>query len=181
MALYFITGNKHKFAEAQAIIPDLKQMDIDLPEIQELDPRAIIKAKLLEAQKHRRGTFFIEDTSLYFEGLNGLPGPLIKWFLSSLGNTGLAKLAINSKNTRAVAKTIIGFSSGKNDLHFFEGAIKGNITKPRGKTAFGWDPIFIPDGYNQSFAELGQEIKNKISMRRRALIKLKKFLTKYAV
>jgi len=174
--IYFITGNKNKFEEVKAILPEVEQLDIDLPEIQEIDAKEIIKEKLLEALKHKKGEFIVEDTSLYLDCLHGLPGPLIKWFLQTIGNKGLSKIAEKFKNNKAVAKTIIGYAKSQRDIHFFEGVINGKIVSPRGKTNFGWDPIFMPDGYDKTFAEMSREEKNKISMRRNALNKLKKFL-----
>ncbi|MFA6537017.1 MAG: non-canonical purine NTP pyrophosphatase [Patescibacteria group bacterium] len=178
MTLYFITGNKNKLAEVQAILPQVKQLEIDLPEIQEVDPQKIIEAKLHEARKHHSGEFMVEDTSLYLTCLNGLPGPLIKWFLQKLGREGLFDLTKKYKNNRAEAKTIIGYSKRKNEIKFFEGKISGQIVKPKAKSDFGWDPIFLPDGYLQTFAEMGREEKNKISMRKKATMKLKTFLNK---
>lgn len=177
MALQFITGNKNKLQEVQSVIPDIEQLDIDLLEIQDLDPTAIIKAKLEEALNHHDGEFIVEDTSLYFEGLNGdLPGPFIKWFMKSLGNEGLADLAESLQSQKAVAKVIIGYAKSKDDIHFFEGAINGTIVRPRGETTFGWDPIFQPDGYDKTFAEMSSEEKNQISMRKLAAEKLKEFI-----
>lgn len=174
---YFITGNKNKFKEAKEILPEIKQIKLYLPEIQEMDAKKIIEEKLKEAIKKNKGNFFCEDTSLYINSLNGLPGPLIKWFMQTLGNKGIFKLIENSNDKSATAKTIIGYTDGKKVL-FFEGAIKGKIVFPRGKTNFGWDPLFMPKGYNKTFAGLGLNEKNKISMRRKALIKLKSYLEK---
>jgi len=174
--IYFITGNKNKFAEVKAILPEVKQLDIDLPEIQEIDAKEIIKEKLLEALKHKKGEFIVEDTSLYLDCLNGLPGPLIKWFLQTIGNDGLANLADKLGNDKAVAKTIIGYAKNSEKIYFFEGVIQGKIVRPKGDSNFGWDPIFLPDGHKKTFAEMSREEKNKISMRRNALNKLKKFL-----
>lgn len=171
----FITGNKKKFAEAQAVFPGIKQRDIDLPEIQEIDPHAIIRAKLQAAFAHAEGEFIVEDTSLYFEGLGGLPGPLIKWFLQELAPSGLALLVQKLGNDRAVAKTVIGYAQSRDHVQFFEGAITGRIVAPRNDT-FGWDPIFLPDGHSKVFGEMAPEEKNEISMRRLALNKLKEFL-----
>lgn len=173
MALYFITGNKNKFSEAEAIMDGIEQCEIDLPEMQDVDARNIIKAKLQEALKHKEGEFIIEDTSLYLDCLNGLPGPLIKWFLKTIGNDGLARLAEKLGNDRAEARTIIGYAKNKNEISFFEGSIKGKIIFPRAPSNFGWDPIFRPDGFDKSFAEMSREEKNSISMRRAALDKLK--------
>ncbi len=65
--IYFITGNKNKFQEARALLPRIEQLDIDLPEIQEIDAEKIIEAKLIAAFEHKKGAFIVEDTSLYFE------------------------------------------------------------------------------------------------------------------
>jgi len=172
MTLYFITGNKGKLAEVQSILGGVEALDIDLPEIQSLDAHEIIKAKLEEAQKHHDGEFIVEDTSLYFEGLRGLPGPLIKWFMKTIGNDGLYKTAEAFGNFNAEAKTIIGYSDTQNNISFYEGNIKGTIVSPRGD-GFGWDPIFQPENYSKTFGELSAEEKNSFSMRKIALEKLK--------
>ena len=175
MTLYFITGKKGKFAEVRAILGEIEQLDIDLPELQELDAHKIIEAKLKEAQKHYTGKFIVEDTSLYLDALNGLPGPFIKWFMKTIGNEGLYKLAKSFDNYGAEAKTIIGYCNEQGEINFFEGTIKGTIVSPRGE-GFGWDPIFQPEGYEKTFGELSSEEKNSFSMRRIAVEKLREFL-----
>jgi len=177
--IYFITGNKNKFEEVRSILPDIEQLDIDLPEIQEIDAKAIIRAKLQEASNHKKGEFIVEDTSLYFECLNGLPDPLIKWFLKSIGNDGLAKVTEKLGNSSAEAKTIIGYARSHEEIYFFEGTVKGKIVHPKGDSNFGWDPIFLPDGYSETFAEISREEKNKLSMRRIAVNQLEEFLHKW--
>ncbi|MFZ2484340.1 MAG: non-canonical purine NTP pyrophosphatase [Minisyncoccia bacterium] len=172
MSLYFITGNKGKLAEVQSILGNVEALDIDLPEIQSLDAHEIIKTKLEEAKKHQAGEFIVEDTSLYFEALKGLPGPLIKWFMKTIGNGGLYKIAESFGSHNAEAKTIIGYSDAQGNISFFEGNIKGTIVSPRGE-GFGWDPIFQPEGYSKTFGELTAEEKNSFSMRKIALEKLK--------
>jgi non-canonical purine NTP pyrophosphatase (RdgB/HAM1 family) len=175
--LYFITGNKNKLAEVRAILgEEVGHLDIDLPEIQEIDAHEIIKAKLQEAFRHAEGEFIVEDTSLYLDGLNGLPGPLIKWFLQALGTEGLADLAERLGNAKATARTVIGYARNREDIRFFEGNVSGSIVKPRVPSAFGWDPIFLPDGYDKTYAEMEKEEKNRMSHRRLALDKLKEFL-----
>jgi non-canonical purine NTP pyrophosphatase (RdgB/HAM1 family) len=177
MALFFITGSKNKFAEIEAIVPAVEQLEIDLPEIQSLDPRAILEAKLLEARRHREEAYIVEDTSLYFNGMNGLPGPFIKSFLEALGLEGLAHLAAQY-GSKATAKTLIGYAHESGAVEFFDGEVHGTIVPPRTPTGFGWDAIFVPEGYDNTFGELGVEIKNTISMRRNATEKLKIFLEK---
>jgi len=174
--LYFVTGNKSKLEEVLAIMPNVKLAHLDLPEIQELDSKKIIEAKLREAIKYYQGfELFCEDTSLYIRALNNLPGPLIKWFMQSLGNQGIYELVKNEHNPVAIAKTVIGYTNGK-DIKFFEGELEGKIVPPRGMTNFGWDPIFQPKGYEITLAELSSGEKNKISMRGKALRQLKEYL-----
>lgn len=175
MVLYFITGNEKKLKEARQILGNVESLEIDLPEIQSLDPKEVIEAKLREAQKYHRGPLFCEDVSLSLECLNGLPGTLIKWFLQSLGPEGIAAIAKQYNNSKATAKAFIGYyCNGK--LHFFEGKVQGSIVAPRGGSTFGWDPIFQPDGHDKTFAEMTLEEKNKISHRRQAFQKLKEYL-----
>jgi len=177
MTLYFITGNKGKFREVRAILDEeVKQLDINLPEIQSTDARAVIEAKLLEALKHKKGEFIVEDVSLYLDCLNGLPGPLIKWFLEAIGNEGIYNLANKLGNKKVEVKCIIGYAKNAKEIHFFEGVVRGRVVQPRG-TGFGWDPLFIAEGYTETFGELSPREKNKISMRRLALNKLRDFMS----
>lgn len=176
MTTYFITGNKNKFEEAQSILQNVKQLDIDLPEIQDVDANKVVKAKLLEALNHKKGNFIVEDTSLYLDCLNNLPGPLIKWFIKRIGSEGLCNITKKLGDNRARAKTIFGYAKNTKDIYFFEGAVKGKIVPPKGKSGFGWDAIFKPEKASKSFAEMDIAEKNAFSMRRIALNKLKKFM-----
>jgi len=167
----FITGNSGKFKEAQAIIPALVQQDVDLPEIQELDPHAVIRAKLEEARKHlTKGALVVEDTSLYIDALGGLPGPLIKWFLDRLKAEGIAELVEKlSKGNTAEARCVVGYlAQGAKEPQFFEGSMHGSIVAPRGDNGFGWDVIFQPDGSKKTLGELTFDEKNVISIRAQA-------------
>ena len=174
--IYFITGNKNKFLEIKSMLPEVEQINLDLEEIQEIDAHKIIQAKIKEAFNHQDGCFLVEDTSLYLEAINGLPGPFIKWFLQKLGNQGIFNIAKKLGNTKAEAKTIIGYAENPGDIIFFEGSIRRELVEPSGETTFGWDPIFKPEGYNKTFQQMTKEEKNMISMRKIAVEKLKKFL-----
>ena len=176
MSLSFITGNAGKFSEIKEIIPNIEQLNIDLVEIQELDSYKVIEAKLREAQKVHQGALMIEDTSLYFKAMNGLPGPLIKWFLEAMGLEGLAELALKLENQEAEARTIIGYISETGEIKYFEGKLAGQIVKPRGDNGFGWDKIFELEESGKTLAELSLEEKNKISMRQEAVRQLQKYL-----
>lgn len=176
MKITFITGNKGKFEEASQIIPELEQQDIDLTEIQEIDSSKIIASKLQEANKHLQGNLVVEDNSLTLNCLNGLPGPLIKWFLKTVGNDGLVKIAQDFGDNKAKATVTIGFSKEDGSIEYFEGSIEGEIVNPRGDNGFGWDPIFQPNGYTKTFAQMTLGEKNQISMRKIAFQKLKDYL-----
>lgn len=177
--LRFITANDWKFKEIRQILAPIKvkQVKLNLDEIQELDPHKIIRHKLKEALKHEKGEFIIEDDSLYLECLGGkLPGPLIKWFNDTLGNEGMAELVKKMGNNKASVKSLIGYAKSSNQILFFEADLKGKIVSPKGKRNFGYDPIFIPDSRTQTFAEMKSQDKHKISTRGVAARKLKKFL-----
>ncbi len=111
--------------------------------------------------------------SLTFHALGKLPGPLIKWFLTELGNDGLVHLIDGYADRSATACVLFGFYDGTS-VEFFEGSVKGSVaTSPRGSNGFGgWDPTFIPDGHEKTWAEMSDEEQKQTSMRRIALTKL---------
>ena len=177
MAIKFITGNPNKFRESQAIIPELEQLNVDLDEIQELDAKKIMEHKLKEAFRHCDGKFIIEDQGFYIECLNGLPGPLIRWFWQPLGVEKIARIVEFLGNNRAEAKTIIAYAKNAKEVHFFEYALSGKVVRPRGKGGFGWDVIFQPDGYKETFGEMKEKHPGQPSpLRLGAYNQLKKFL-----
>lgn len=171
---FFATTNKNKLREANEILgEELQQIELDLIEPQGLAVEEVIRIKTKDAFIKAGKPVLVEDTSLSFETWSGLPGALIKWFLSSVGNEGILKMLGSETNRDATAKTAVGFYDGK-EYHIYTGEVKGTIpTEPQGESGFGWDPIFIPDGHEKSFAQMAAEEKNKISMRRMALEKLK--------
>ncbi len=173
--IYFITGNENKLIEAKEFIPEIKSININLTEIQSTNPKDIIKHKLEEAKKNHEGNkFIVDDVSLYLEGMKDLPGPLIKFFEKSIGIKGIVELTKIFGN-KTIVRGIIGYyNNGK--IEYFEGNIKGIIVEPRGDKGFGWDPIFQPEGYEKTFAEMTLEEKNKISHRKIAFQKLKEYL-----
>ena len=182
--MYFITGNQNKLTEVQAVLPLVKAWKVDLPEIQHFSAEQVIQSKLSSAAalSDAPEAFFIEDTSLYIDCLKGLPGPLIKWFISeqTLGLSGLSDLVSRYENKQAQAKTIFGLHH-QGQAQFFEGSIPGKIISPRGSQGFGWDAIFQPHGSELSLAEMDLTTKNNHSMRRLALDKMKKELISQGV
>ncbi|HYD02820.1 MAG TPA: non-canonical purine NTP pyrophosphatase [Alphaproteobacteria bacterium] len=176
--IFFITSNDKKFAEMQSIIPEIKQLKIELDEVQDLDAKKIISKKLLDARsKVKGGSFIVEDTSLYIECLNGLPGPLIKFFVQSIGDKGMYEIAAKFRNDKAQARTLIGYYN-RGKIKYFQGIVEGRIVRPERESKFGWDAIFMPEGYDKVFGEMNTDEKNEISMRGIAARKLRDYLKK---
>jgi len=184
--LVFATSNKNKIKEINKLLPDNlniviksnKDMGIleDIPEtgltIQE---NAIQKATYVY-EKYGYNCFS-EDTGLIVETLNGEPGIYSARYAGEErdDNKNMQKILdklIDSKNRNAHFKTVIALIIDGN-LQLFEGIVEGIITTEKsGDSGFGYDPIFQPNGYNQTFAQIGMEEKNKISHRAKALEKL---------
>ena len=176
--IVFVTGNSNKATETQSILGDIKIVDFDLPEIQGT-PEEVANDKCRKAAKIIKGPVLIEDTSLSFDALNGLPGVYIKDFYKKLKNQGLVKLISNYDTNRATARCIFAYSSGPNDQpKLFIGVTLGSIVDPRGSNNFGWDPIFEPLGYQETYAQLDSITKNKISHRLKALQLVKEYFLK---
>ncbi len=173
----FATSNRNKLREFEQILgTKLKQAELQLNEIQAIDVEDVIEEKAKEAYKLVGKPVLVEDTGLYIEALNSFPGALIKWLLATTGRDGVIRMLAMEKNRRAFAKTAVGFYDGSK-VYVFVGKVKGRIPdEVRGESGFGWDPIFIPNGYSKTFAELGERTKNRISMRSIALRKLKSYL-----
>jgi len=176
----FVTGNPDKAAEVQELLPGIRIIAVDMPEIQEVDSKKIIAAKVRTAFEHYSdGPIIVDDTGFYMDCLNGqLPGPLVKWFLKTITNIGLVNMAQSMGNMRAKAMTVIGYATSPTDIIFFEGEMPGTIVMPEGgPKGPGWSSILIPDGYNEIYYTMDVTKKNAMSMRSQAIKKLKKFLT----
>jgi len=179
--IIFLTGNVRKLNEAKKIIGNevdvnILNKKIDLDEIQSTNVKDIIEKKIVDAYKKINKPVFCEDTGLYIKNLNNFPGALIKFYYEYVGNKKITKFSGGSK---AYAETIIGYTEDGKKTSFYSGIVRGTISKkPKGKKGFGWDPIFIPNNSNKTFAEMDGEEKNNISMRYKAFKKFKKFLNK---
>ena len=190
MKLVFATHNKNKFEEVKKLLPDY----IDLvsltaigcfDEINEtgktLEENARIKADYVT--KNYGLSCFADDTGLLVDVLNGEPGVYSARYAGNQKNAddNMNKLLLaleNSNERTARFKTIISLNINKEN-HLFEGTVEGEITKEKhGTQGFGYDPIFRPIGFEQTFAELSLETKNKIGHRGKAVQKLIHFLIK---
>lgn len=175
--LTFITGNQAKADELSLHLGyNLNHQKLDLPEIQSLSLEEVTTEKANAAYTKLHSPVLVEDTSLEFEALNGLPGPLIKWFLQSIDNEGLLKILTPYENRSAKAEVCFALHNG-NEVLLFKGSINGIISNEvKGTNGFGWDPIFIPNGETKTWAEMTSEEKKETSMRKEPLAKLKEYL-----
>jgi len=183
--LVFVTGNKKKLEEFCAILgPALTERfaisstKIDLPELQgEPDEIATEKCRLAANEVPEGSAVLVEDTCLCYNAMQGLPGPYIKWFLDKCGHSGLNRMLDGFEDKSAYALCTFAYSAGKGEKPIiFSGRTEGRIVEARGPTDFGWDPVFEPAGFDQTYAEMDKSVKNSISHRGRALEQLKAFL-----
>ena len=207
MKIVFATNNQHKLDEIRSILGDKFEIvslaDIgcheDIPETgATLEENALMKAQYV--YDHYHVSCFADDTGLEVEALNGAPGVYSARYASmsndaSASHDSEANMARllreleNNNNRKARFRTVIALIEKKDVcpcgctsiklVHKFEGIVNGEIIREkRGGEGFGYDPIFQPEGYTETFAELGLDIKNKISHRARATQKLAEYLNK---
>lgn len=176
MNITLITGNLGKVGEVSRYLGmEIEHQELDLEEIQSLDLEEIVKDKAMRAFEKIKKPVLVEDVSFVFHSLGKLPGPFIKWFQKELSNDGLCRL-VDGKDRSCVATVCYGFCDGT-DVKFFEGSMEGNVAEnPKGDNSFGWAPVFIPDGYTKTYAELTHDEQAKVAMRVKALNKFKEFI-----
>ena len=188
MKIVFATHNRHKVEEVQAVLGPSFQLvtaaeagiTAEIPETQPtIEGNASQKARYV--YEHTGLNCFADDTGLEVEALDGAPGVYSARYAGehvSYGdnNALLLKNLDGKSNRRARFRTVISLIVDGRE-HLFEGTVEGVIaTEPHGDGGFGYDPLFIPDGYTTTFAEMSPEAKNGISHRGRAVAKLAAFL-----
>ncbi|WP_054858015.1 XTP/dITP diphosphatase [Vulcanisaeta sp. JCM 16159] len=172
MRIFFVTGNEAKFHEASLV---LREFGVNLVidrehkkiEIQSDNLEDIVSNALGEiCSSNVTNYFVVEDDGLFINRLNGFPGPYSAYVYKTIGLTGILKLMSGVEDRSAYFKSVVGLCGPKINIKLFTGIVRGSIAmEPRGSEGFGFDPIFIPDGYDKTFAELGIDIKNKLSHR----------------
>lgn len=196
MKIVFATNNKHKLQEIRAILgSDFKIVSLaDIGCYDEIPETG----NTLEANAHQKAEYifnhyhlncFADDTGLEVDALNGAPGVHSARYAEGTDHDSEANMKKlldelgDNTNRKARFRTVISLilaeegNSSSYQEYLFDGEVKGHIAKEKhGNEGFGYDPLFIPDGYDKSFAELGEDIKNKISHRARAVAKLANFL-----
>ena len=187
--LVFATNNAHKLDEISSILGEKVELlslkdihcHVDIPETADtLEGNAMLKAEYI--YKNYGLDCFADDTGLEVEALNGAPGVYSARYAAGEGHNAEANMQKLLQNMQGVQNRKAQFRTAiclilDGKKHLFEGIVKGEIIKEkRGSSGFGYDPIFVPEGYTKTFAELGNETKNKISHRALAVEKLCRFL-----
>jgi XTP/dITP diphosphohydrolase len=189
MHIIFATNNENKLKEIRDILGksfelislgDLN-LEKDIPEDgATLEENSLFKARYIH--KSTGMNVFADDTGLEIEALNGQPGVHSARFAGEEKNSGaniekVLSLLVNIENRKARFRTVIALIF-KGKEYLFEGTVFGKITKEkRGSKGFGYDPVFIPEGENITFAEMSLDKKNSISHRAKAFEELKEFLS----
>lgn len=172
----FITGNQSKADYlAKYLGHSIAHQKVDQDELQSLDLRTIVEHKAHQAYAILGSPVLVEDVSLEFSALGRLPGAFIKFFQEELGENGLIEL-LQNQDRSATARCVFAYYDGE-ALEFFEGSIVGTITeKPAGSNGFGWDRIFIPEGYSVTRAELSDEDYEEVYLKIKPIAAVREFL-----
>ncbi len=177
MKVRFVTSNKHKFQEVKRMLSGIAEViwvKLEYPEVQasSLEEVATFSARWLKGKVEE--PFFLEDSGLFIEALNGFPGPFSSYVFKTIGNEGILKLMQGITDRRATFKSVIALMD--QELRLFVGSSPGEIAREIRGGGWGFDPIFVPDGSNGlTFGELGER-KDEFSHRGRSVRELLNYL-----
>lgn len=178
----FVTTNEHKRREVQDILGfALGRADLDLPEIQAIDPADVATEKARAAREALGDTdlpVLVEDSGLMVDAWGGFPGALTKWLMQSVGNEGLLRMFAPGDDRSARAVCVVALAEAGGRVRTFRGEVRGTVAEsPRGEGGFGYDPVFVPGWSSMTYAQMG-EGKNTDSHRARAFRAVKEWLEK---
>ncbi|MEM1605176.1 MAG: XTP/dITP diphosphatase [Fervidicoccaceae archaeon] len=174
--IYFATSNKNKFNEASRILEkygyELVLFSFEKKELQSTDLGEIALQSALIAYTYVNAPVVVEDSGLFIKALNGFPGPFSSYVYKTIGVRGVLKLMEGVTDRSAYFEAAVAIVMPPFE-RVFKGSVYGRIAdSPRGTGGFGFDPIFIPENEDKTFAEMSVEEKNKYSHRARAFEKL---------
>jgi non-canonical purine NTP pyrophosphatase (RdgB/HAM1 family) len=161
-----VTGNPGKLREVERLLgyrPD--HAGLDLPEIQSLDLVEVLRAKADEAWRRLERPLVVDETGLALAALEGFPGPLVKWMLTAVGAAGISRVAHRLGDPRATACCALLYRDAGREV-VARAEVPGRLAAaPRGSDGFGWDPIFVPDGQDKTYAEMDAAEKDRCGHR----------------
>lgn len=166
--IYFVTSNKGKYAEAEAIFSGLLQRNIGYTEIQADTLEEVAAFGMTEVVLRLKGPVMLEDAGLFIEALQGFPGVYSAYVQRTIGNAGILRLMQGMENRNAYFKSVVAYSEPGMQPVMFSGEVHGQIgIEARGSKGFGYDPIFYVDGVSLGEMEIVE--KNRISHRARSM------------
>ena len=179
MRLTFVSTNVGKFREVRATLAEFgvatRWSARALPELQAPSLRRVVRSKLAAARAGD-GYVLVEDSGLFIPSLKGFPGVFSSFAYRTVGLPGLLRL-IDGRPRQAVFRTVAGLGRGSHGW-LFTGECPGRIAgQPRGSGGFGFDPIFVPEGFERTFGEMTSQEKNRLSHRSRAVRKVGRWLS----
>jgi XTP/dITP diphosphohydrolase len=178
MKLIFVTGNLYKFREAERILKEydviIEYKDMKCEEIRAETCEEVALSSLRFLRRSLNKPFFVEDSGLFINTLNGFPGTLSSWVFKKIGNEGILKLLRGERGRDAHFLSAIAAWDGRNEK-LFVGRVDGHISHELRGKGFGYDPIFIPAGSDKTFGE-DEKIKSLCSHRRNSLKKLAEWI-----
>lgn len=164
--IFLVTGNANKLEEWRRQLPSdimIDSVDLDLPEIQCIDPEEIVADKARRAYEATGKPVVVEDVSAGLDRLGGLPGPFVKFFIKKLGDDVLFQLAGGEGGPATVSCSIAYFDG--ESLLTVRGDVAGTVVASRGENGFGFDKTFVPNGHTLTYAEMPGEEKDAVSHR----------------
>ncbi len=181
LTIRYVSKNPDKIAEVSSLLEqqNIKIIGIsaEIQELQTANLKDLVHDKAIKAFAKVGRPLIVEHTGLFLPAFGNLPGGLTQPFWDQLKANNFSTWFGRLSTNKAIAKSIIGYTDGK-QVHYFIGKVSGRISpEPRGDKKFGWDCVFIPDGDDLTFAELGDG-KHRASMRHQALTKFARFLKK---
>ncbi len=183
MEVHFATSNAGKFREAKEILGkegmDVRHFPFVHNEIRSDSLEEVATEAVRAAYAQVQKPVFVEDAGLFIHVLDGFPGTYSAWVQKKIGNTGILRLLEGVPDRFAEFRAAIAFTADGRDVRTFVGACRGAIPKkPEGKAGFGYDPIFVPEGHSQTFAQ-NIQLKNKLSHRYKSLSEFSRYLQGY--
>jgi XTP/dITP diphosphohydrolase len=180
--IVFVTGNAHKVSEAAELLGrsgiTVVQKDLGYPEIQADTLEEVALEGIRWCMEKLKKPCFIEDAGLFIEAYRGFPGPYSKYVHETIGNEGVLALMSGVPSRNAAFRSVIAYHDGQQP-HLFIGETLGHIsTSLAGSHGFGYDPLFVPTGYDLTFAQMETHEKNELSHRGRSLRAFVSYLQK---
>lgn len=177
--VWFMTENQEKFREAKTILDSqgikIRQLKRAKVEIQDRSIEKIARHAIKTALVHHSELLLVEDSGLFIDALRGFPGPFSSYVYETIGLEGIIGL-LQGHGRSAYFQTSIAVGSASLQPRTFTGTVRGSISKKiLGSAGFGYDPIFIPEGFRETFGQTSREFKNKHSHRAKAFLKFAKW------